>query len=325
MAQQNAFHGDEAARREALERVARLMRAGQLSPSMKLNWNETQQTGTYSGALAQSLDAAAFPDRTGMPLELPQAFEVILMLAGQPDKERKPSFPPGFPELFLSWLDAVHPGADLSGVLPRFIAGLLDELLAPQAGPGQRMGVAQREVVQHVAELWHRSLSGQAVAAQAWRGPRAEALELADSVDDPWAAAVAEFAASVAWPPAQCASEAPGLLMRLFMAWVGFLGLSAMTAEEQSQAADAALEPRRMRIAAQQPGFDMMAWHMGQMQARGEGKSKEALEQAAARGREIRALVAPSVAVLVKQQLDRLIELTRSHPATVPQRAPTTA
>jgi len=322
MTHNNAFLGDEAFKREALERVARLMRAGQVSPSIKLNWSDAQQTGTYSGALAQTLDAEAFPGRTGIPLELSQAFEVILTLAGQPDKDRKLTLPQGFPELFLAWLDAVRPGADLGGVLPRFIAGLLDELLAPQAGPGQRMGVAQREVVQQIAELWHRSLSGQVVAAKAWRGPRAEALELADTVEDAWAAAVAEFAASVAWPPAQCAGEAPGLLMRLFLAWAGFLGLSAMTPEEQAQAAQAALEPRRMRVAAQQPGFDMMAWHMDQAKARGEGKSKEEMEQAAARMREIRALVVPSVALLVKQQLDRLTELTRSH---IPQRAPATA
>ncbi|WP_144006544.1 hypothetical protein [Pelomonas sp. KK5] len=262
-------------KQQRIERLRGLIAAGAAKPSPKLAWNG--ENGSLSGALAQDKDAARFAELTGLPLELSQWAE---LLDGAVGRQAAAEFAAaqGLDGFYLRWLGALRPGADLGPVMPEIIGRQLAELAEwPELPPD----AAVRRLSRDLALLWQRALGGDVADADEWRTRRKEAVGLSDSLDDAFAASLAEILSSVAWPPAQLEGEALAALQKLLSLRQTLATLPGMNAVQQAAARESAEQPRRFRRAAEAPGFDMMAWYLNQPKPEPAPGLEEPVDQAA--------------------------------------------
>jgi hypothetical protein len=299
-----AFANRPDAKRERIERVRALIARGAIKPLPKLVWVADQETGSLSGALAEDKETAHFIARTGFPLALSQWAETLAGAAARIAAAPGGAAPESF---YLRWLDAIQPGADLDGVMPEVVRGVLEEFALAQSGIAQRMDPEQRALCEGLAALWRAALAGEPTEGPAWRSIRNALVALSDELSDPWCAALAEFGASMAWPPASLADECLSALQRLLPTQILHANLPGMSAAQRARAEHAVDEPRRFREAAEAPGFDMMAWYAKQAEAATAAAAGAAAEEP---GPAAQAEAQAAAAALVDRHGERLLAAT---------------
>jgi hypothetical protein len=307
-----AFGGLEARKREAMDRVAGLWQRGLLAPGNRLHWQDGGGKGSsLSGALICSKDVAAFEGLAGFGLANGQLAETLLALGAQRRPEGM-ALSPMLAGFYLEWLQALRPGADLARLVPEFMHSLLLDLLAEGDALGQRMGTEQRALTARLAALWAASLQGEALAAAEWRSLRKAAVDMADTLADPWAAALAEVVAALAWAPLAVADECPGIAHKLLGLRLRQLATAGMDAAERAVVAWAVDQPRRQLRASAMPGYDLMAWY-AQEQALERAGRDDAQEAAhLERQQALRSRAQPLVDALLRRLMDRYLALSQA-------------
>jgi hypothetical protein len=233
-----AFHGDTTVKQVAIERLGKHWRAGQVTPWVKVSFADAPGIRSVMGASVESGDEAEYVRQLGIPASLARLHETLLMQCGHLVMPDTPNTPPRFevPELAreypLLWLQAIRVGADLRGVVPRFVAWLLHELLDPKVLLPWSLDAATEAVTLQLSVLFDAFVAGQPVASVQWAEVRRAAVKASDAAPDEAARAVSTFAESVAWPPEDSADELAGHVAALWLAITELLEKPHWSAEE---------------------------------------------------------------------------------------------
>jgi hypothetical protein len=208
-----AFHGDSARKAAMVDRVRVKWAQRQVFPVPYLKWRTDGGMVSLLGALAETQVPEEFVERTGLPVELATLCEGLVN-AGAEFSEDKSAYlglairgGESILAFAIAWLDAVPVGADLGGVVPRFMHGFLASTLEPGFAMAAHLSPAMRGCAERILGLWEREIGGTPVSPKEWRNVRADALRAADDHSDPWGYALSELVESLAWPVRGLAPE----------------------------------------------------------------------------------------------------------------------
>ena len=243
----NAFKGDAHLKSEMLDRVRSKSDAGQLITASVLRWMPDQSLFSVCGALVESGDNDVFVERSGIPIALALLCEGIVGMTTVtiPDKSRAIGYEfRGHPELnrfALEWLDAVRPGADLSGVLPRYMVEFLAFMLSADFDQAPFISPAMRLVAERILANWTRELAGETIDQKSWRGLRADAVAATEMISEAWAYPIAHFIETLAWPVRDVAGEFMQPYSFVCTNWLAFVQRPYL-AEEDRRIAELSLK-----------------------------------------------------------------------------------
>jgi hypothetical protein len=224
-----AFHNDAALKARLVERVRALWENGELFSAGILRWMPEQKAFSIGGALAETGDNDEFEKVTGIPIQLALLCENLVAVTTVMFEDK--SKPPGYDfvtdkdirRFEMEWLDAIRPGADLSGVLPQFMAFYLETLLAPDFAMAKNIDPAVRAVGERILEKWRAELAGQTVDPATWRAIRNDAVKASEAVTDPWCYPIAYFMETLAWPVSDVVGEFGQPFGYLTANWINIL------------------------------------------------------------------------------------------------------
>jgi hypothetical protein len=224
-----AFHGDVGVKAELVERVRARWNNGELFSAGVLRWMPEQKAFSIGGALAQTADNDEFEKTTGIPIQLALLCESVVATTTVmfEDKEKATGYDfvtdKEIKRFEMEWLDAIHPGAQLSGVLPQFMAFYLETLLAADFAMAKHIEPGVRAVGERILEKWRAELAGQTSDPATWRSIRNDAVKASGTVTDPWCYPIAYFMETLAWPVADVAGEFGQPFGYLTGNWISFL------------------------------------------------------------------------------------------------------
>ncbi|KAB8043387.1 hypothetical protein [Janthinobacterium aquaticum] len=234
-----AFRGEPARKSEMVERVRAKWSQGQVFPLAYLKWRTDGGMVTMSGILAETQDPEQFIERTGLPLELAILCEGVVYSGVEfSEDENGPwgmSMQGSVPILAfaMEWLDAIAVGADLGGVVPRFMHSFLASVLAPDFAMAAHLSPAVRSCAERISGLWTREMDGVAVAPKEWRSVRADAMRASEGHGDPWSYSLAELVESLAWPARGLAPEFVPIFQVFMKDWRQFLAAPYLGIEDR--------------------------------------------------------------------------------------------
>lgn len=213
-AQYRAFQGDPQRKAELIDRVRTSWTKGRAFPLAYLKWRTDGGIVSLAGTLAQTQDPAQFTERTGLPVELAMLCEGLVYTGVEFSEDK--SAPSGLVirgsedimAFAMDWLDAIPVGADLGGVVPRFMHDYLAGILAPDFVMAAHISQAARACAERILGFWAREMNGEQVLPKAWRSLRADAMQAAEAHStDPWSYGLSELVESLAWPARGLAPE----------------------------------------------------------------------------------------------------------------------
>lgn len=208
-----AFNGSHDLKNEMTERVRTLWADGRLVAGGALLWDAEKALYSINGALAQTTDAEVFEARTGIALDLALLCESVLVLnaVAVKDKSKAIGFTvvhdPALDGAVTAWLEAIRPGADLAGVIPKFMVHFLGLVLGDTFPQRDQIPPDVRHVAAQILENWRSELSGQVIEARTWRQLRSDAVKATENVQQPWAYPISHFVETLAWPLASVTKE----------------------------------------------------------------------------------------------------------------------
>lgn len=208
-----AFNGSQALKDEMVGRVRSQWAEGRLVAGGGLLWDDEKGLYSLNAALAETSDGDQFVARTGIPLEVALLCESTLVLntVTVVDKSKKIGYAvvhdPALGTAVTDWLDAIRPGSDLQGVVPKFMVDFLDYVLSDGFAQRQFIPAEVRDAAEKILAHWKLELSGQAVDAKAWRQLRGEAVKATERTNQPWAYPISHFVETMAWPLTSMTSE----------------------------------------------------------------------------------------------------------------------
>ena len=208
-----AFHGDPARKADMVDRVRAKWTQGQVFPLSYLKWRTDGGMVSLSGTLAETQVPEQFIERTGLPVELATLCEGMVHAGAEFSEDKSAPFglamrgAEPIMAFAMEWLDAIPVGADLGGVVPRFMHSFLAGVLAPDFAMAAHVSPAVRACAERILCLWEREMSGAQVVPKEWRSLRADALRASEDHSDPWGYALSELVESLAWPAHGLAPE----------------------------------------------------------------------------------------------------------------------
>lgn len=213
-AQYCAFQGDLQRKAELVDRVRASWTQGRAFPLAYLKWRTDGGLVSLAGTLGQTQDPAQFIERTGLPVELAMLCDGLLYTGVEFTEDK--SAPSGLAirgsedimAFAMDWLNAIPVGADLGGVVPRFMHDFLASVMAPDFVMAAHVSTAARLCAGHILGFWAREMNGEQVLPKAWRSLRADAMQAAEAHStDPWSYGLSELVESLAWPARGLAPE----------------------------------------------------------------------------------------------------------------------
>jgi hypothetical protein len=260
-----AFHGDPARKADMVDRVRAKWTQRLVFPLSYLKWRTNGGIVSLSGALAETQVPEQFIDRTGLPVELATLCEGLVQ-AGAEFIEDK-SAPSGFAmrggeailAFAMEWLDAIPVGADLGGVVPRFMHSFLASVLAPDFAMSAHVSPAVRAGAERILGLWEREMSGVQVGPKEWRSLRADALRASEDDSDPWGCALSELVESLAWPVRGLAPEFVPIFQIYAKAMVEFLAAPYLSIEDRDILTQSMVGLRELSRANRDPLLMLMS------------------------------------------------------------------
>jgi hypothetical protein len=234
-----AFQGDPELKAHLVDPLRPQWAANELIPASILNWDTENKAYSLCAAMIKGNDKDEFERQTGIPLEMAMLCEALI--ASNIEVAGDPTNPKGFrmdgsKEIMsfgMEWLDAVRPGADLSGVVPRFMAQWLTTLLAADFVLADHIEPDVRAAATCILGLWNRELAGEAIASKEWNPVRKTAVEAFDKLEDPWCMSIANVVETLAWPLRSVAPEFVINFQRLAVSWLGYLQRPFLSDEDR--------------------------------------------------------------------------------------------
>ena len=234
-----AFSGSAATKTEMVGPVRAQWSARALAPDANFHWDTDGQANSISSALANTHDRGEFEQRTGIPADLAQLCEQLLVAGVR--KSEAPDTSVGFSleaadSVFAfgtEWLDAIRPGADLSMIVPQFARHCLDRLLKPDFALAVHIGPELRDVGFRILTFWDRELAGESTTRGDWRDVQRLAMAGTAKDTDAWGYRIATFIEAIAWPVRSVSREFAGLFEPFLFNWLMYLETAFMTDEER--------------------------------------------------------------------------------------------
>lgn len=254
-----AFLGDPARKAAMVDRVRIKWSQEQVFPLAYLKWRTDGGMVSLSGALSETQVPEEFAERTGLPLELALLCEGLVNSGVEFTEE--PNAPLGLAmrggeailAFAMEWLDAIPVGADLAGVVPRFMHGFLAGVLSPGFAMAAHWSPAVHGCAKHLHALWEREIGGAPVKPQEWRALRSDALRAADAHGDPWGHVLSELVESLAWPVHGLAPEFVPIFQVFTKEFRQFLVMPWLSAEDRDLVTQSLIGFRELNRAQRDP------------------------------------------------------------------------
>ena len=208
-----AFQRDPARKAEMVGRVRAKWSQGQIFPLSYLKWRTDGGMISMSGTLAETQVPEQFIERTGLPVELATLCEGLVYSGIEFSEDKSAPFgltmrgSEAILAFAMEWLEAIPVGADLEGVVPRFMHSFLARVLAPDFALAAHVSPSVRSCGELILGLWAREMDGVQVAPKEWRSVRVDALRASEDPSDPWSYGVSDLVESLAWPVRGLAPE----------------------------------------------------------------------------------------------------------------------
>ncbi|WP_457325679.1 hypothetical protein [Roseateles sp. P5_E11] len=208
-----AFHGDASLKAEMIGRVRSMDADGKLLVMGVLHWDDEKSLYSFNGALAQTEDREEFIKKTGIPIELAQIVEstVALNTVSLPSKDAPFGLEFRSDEetrrYAAGWYESVRPGADLSGVMPKYMTYFLEFVLGSEFDLKEYISSAMRSAGERILANWKAELAGEKTDPKVWRAIRAEAVAANAGYDAAWTYPLAYFIETFAWPVRDMVAE----------------------------------------------------------------------------------------------------------------------
>jgi len=254
-----AFQGDPQRKADMVDRVRARWAQGEIFPLIYLKWRTDGGMVSLSGMLAETQVPEQFVERTGLPVELAILCEGLVS-AGAEFRENK-SAPRGLAmqgseailAFAMEWLDAIPVGADLGGVVARFMHSFLASVLAPDFAMAAHVPPALHACAVRILGLWEREMSGAQVAPKEWRSLRADTVRASEDHSNPWGGAVSELIESLAWPARGLAPEFVPIFQVFMKEWRQFLAAPHLSSEDRDVLTQSLLGLREVNRAQRDP------------------------------------------------------------------------
>jgi hypothetical protein len=260
-----AFHGDPARKAAMVDGVRVKWAQREVFPVPYLKWRRDGGLVSLSGALAETQVPEAFVERTGLPLELAILCEGLVNAGAEFSEDQNAHLGIGVRggesilAFAIEWLDAIPVGADLGGVVPRFMHGFLASVLAPGFAMAAHLSPAVSACAQRILELWEREIGGTPVAPKEWRSVRADALRAADDHGDPWGFALSELVESLAWPVHGLAPEFVPIFQVFMKDFRQFLVTPYLSSEDRDLVKQSLVGFRELNRAHRDPDLSQLS------------------------------------------------------------------
>jgi hypothetical protein len=182
-----AYHNDPARKANLIARLKAHAAAGDIQRA-RLAWKNGK--GSLVGCLIHDTSFAVWQQQTGLPKALGCALDTIAVRFATPQLAA---------QFAVQWLQAIPVGCDLLAACHALLVWLLTD---PEHGViRDAAGDALRQVIEQVAGLHRRSLSGDRPPAAQWRDARVAATTMADAQQTELQKAIALTVESAAWDP----------------------------------------------------------------------------------------------------------------------------
>lgn len=317
--QYQAFQGSQARKTEMAERVRTKWANRQVFPLSYLKWRTDGGMVSLSGALAETQDPELFVERTGLPVELGTLCEGLIYvgleffedkdaLLGLGMRGGDPIF-----SFAMEWIDAIPVGANLGGVVPRFMRSFLASVLANDFVMAVHVESSVRAAAERILDLWDRELGGEVVSGREWRAVRGDAVRASESSDDVWGYPIAEMVESLAWPVKGLASEFVPIFQLFAKPWGGFVASSYLSDDDRRLEIANMAGLRELTRAQRDPQFsqeteetllDRLPEAKRAILASMEPEAKARTDEAKRKAR-------PVTDMLLRAQMDNLLELIK--------------
>jgi hypothetical protein len=230
----SAFGGAEAAKRAALARLAAHLDADEVGGGT-LAWEDGR--GSVCGCLAQSGSAADFEQSLGLPRAFAGLVDFLSGFIERPDARYRAQP--------AQWLEAIAPGADLSGAPAAYVVSLFKDdpgaLLRPDLDP------TVATFIQTLLDVHQAAAAGRASDSASLRSLRRQAVGLSNdrsaslATDGPDDLAL-RAAEAAAWPIAGSVSVIVEVVRVHLKSGIDVFGSAAKEAVNWSHADDKLLE-----------------------------------------------------------------------------------
>ena len=225
-----AFHGNPELKARLVDPLRPRWAANELIPASILRWDTENNLYSLCGGLISGQDRDQFEQQTGIPIEMAMLCEALIIsnieVVGDPTHPKRGFTMDGSKEIMsfgMEWLDAVRPGADLSGVVPGFMVQLFSTLLADDFALAKHIDPNVRIAASRVLDLWSRELAGEAVPPSDWKAVRKAAVNANEACSDPSCLLLAGTVETLAWPLQSVAPEFVATYLSFAMTWLGHL------------------------------------------------------------------------------------------------------
>jgi len=315
-----AFHGDAAEKTKLVESIRPRWVAGQLLPATILKFDTENKLFSLGGALANTQDIDVFVATTGIPHELAMLCEALVSAGVELVTEAGP--PPTFAlkgadkvlSFGVEWLDAIRPGADLSDVVPQFMARFMECVLSPAFPLASHIEPQAREIAGRILGYWRQELAGETVDGKTWRAVRKAATEASATLTDPWCFFFGDLLEALAWPVRGLGGEFVALYRSFAIVWTGIVQRPYLDPEDQENQVLSSKGWRLVAKVSKESGDDEEAVQRALDAAPGEKRALMSVGDPVVRAR-LRAgkLCAQEVTGdVVREQMDELLELIKS-------------
>lgn len=223
-----AFNGDPAVKSGLMATLEPRWMAGELLPLPMLKSDNEHRIYSICGVLANGQDREQFEAITGIPVDLALTCETLVGAGTEMHADENGVVVSGSASIMaagLEWLDAIHPGTDLTNVLRQYMLGFFRCILAADFVMAEHISPATRAVGEDIADFWGREISGEIIPAPNWRAVRKAAVRASEAVSDPWEFTIAHSVESLAWPLTSLPAEFVNILQGMLAHWLAFVRL----------------------------------------------------------------------------------------------------
>jgi hypothetical protein len=258
----NAFHNDAAIKQSIIDRLQHHWSSGRVTPFFHMTYSEATGPCSVMGATIEGIDEAEYERQLGIPFTAAYLHENILQYCGyQPmSKNLSDSLPFVMADFAydypVQWLQTISLGADLSSLVPRFVAWLLNDLLNDNGQWVQHIDPAVQIAGMQVSALYESALAGSTVTAAQWKQARHAAVDTTNASQHKFSRKVSEFFEAIAWSPESSVNELHGHVTSLWFALRDLLEHPQMNADDIAQQDALAKATEEIEMASQTAGFD---------------------------------------------------------------------
>jgi hypothetical protein len=260
-----AFQGGLAIKKKFIDRLSIHWSSGRVVPSTRLAFTEASGVCSVMGATIEGTDVTAYEQQLGIPAGAAYLHEILLAQCGRHIGRGDPTMPPRFEaaafarDYPVAWLQNIPVGADLSRLLPQFVAWMLHDLLDETSDMQQHIEPAVKSAGKAVSTLLNAFVAGEPAIAASYKQARSAAVKATDTVAEKFNKSIGTFVESIAWPPDMVARELHSYIETLWFAIGDFYQKPYFTDEDTAKLAALSLAFSDIDDLMKAPGADFEA------------------------------------------------------------------